>query len=310
MKEYTHEYADIRMQVPSDLQRSAGLYVLRSGFNRAKPGYDVGPKRIECYSFHFILKGKLCLEDEENSHELQEGQLFVLFPHVSYRYYKAESSPELSLSWIAMGGPQTSAAVEALGLTQSRPSMSIRFNAELRILLRRIHTSMGGRPYQQLSNVYALLDLLLLGCEQSSGHQLTMSAVNPQKNGHMPHKEPITEVEQHKGETSVQALWLDYCARYMQLHYAEPLRIDNLAAEVSVHRSHFSFAFRERFGMPPKAYLTKLRMTKAHELVTTDREAPIHEIALTVGYPDLFTFTRAFSRYYGISPSDARRQQE
>lgn len=295
MKEYAHEFADIRMQVPSELQRSCGLYVLRSGFNRAKPGYDVGPKRIECYSFHFILKGKLYLEDDDYKHALQAGQLFVLFPHVSYRYYKAENCPDLALSWLAMGGPQTAAAVEALGLTRSRPSMPVQLGTELHASLRRIHASMGGHPYRQLSDVYALLELLLLAREQDCGQRRELRQTS--------------EAEQPNGEASNQAHWLEYCARYMQLHYAEPLRVDALASEAGVHRSHFSLAFRERFGLPPKAYLTKLRMTKALELVTADREAPIHEIALTVGYPDLFTFTRAFTRYYGMSPTDAKRNR-
>ncbi|WP_281888779.1 AraC family transcriptional regulator [Paenibacillus sp. YYML68] len=336
MKEYAHEFADIRMQVPSDLQRSGGLYVLRSGYNRAKPGYDVGPKRIECYSLHFIRSGRLCLEDKGSTHELYAGQLFVLFPHVTYRYYIAENSPELSLSWLAMGGPQAAATVEALGLTRSRPSMPVQLDATLRALLSRIHDSMGGRPYQQLSDVYALLELLQLAREQALGQasgqasrqpreqapteaveqtgqdkklpqqRLIASTEHPRHGEHLPQQRTVAAAEQQAAEPSGRAPWLDYCARYMQLHYAEPLRVDALAAEVGIHRSHFSFAFRERFGTSPKAYLTKLRMTKALELIRADRLSLIQEIALTVGYPDLFTFTRAFTRYYGMSPTEAR----
>jgi len=57
--------------------------------------------------------------------------------------------------------------------------------------------------------------------------------------------------------------------------------------------------------MPPAEYISKVKMNKAKELLL-GTSASITEIAYSLGYPNLFSFTRAFKKYYSISPSAYR----
>lgn len=58
--------------------------------------------------------------------------------------------------------------------------------------------------------------------------------------------------------------------------------------------------------MPPSQYLEMLRMKEAQiRLVQT--EAPVYEVARTVGYRDPFYFTRVFTKFNGLSPSEYRK---
>lgn len=86
------------------------------------------------------------------------------------------------------------------------------------------------------------------------------------------------------------------------------MRVEQLAKRVGVHRSRFTAVFVRAYGVPPKRYLIGLRMTKAAELLRDERIS-VQDVALSVGYPDLFSFTRAFTTEFGCSPTTYRRRQ-
>jgi AraC-like DNA-binding protein len=65
--------------------------------------------------------------------------------------------------------------------------------------------------------------------------------------------------------------------------------------------------FAEVVGQPPLTYLTRWRMTLAADLLTEREEATVAEVARAVGYSDAFTFSTAFKRNRGVSPSRFRR---
>ena len=68
---------------------------------------------------------------------------------------------------------------------------------------------------------------------------------------------------------------------------------------------HFFRSFKQAFGMTPYQYLTTKRMNLAKELVQ-EGEKKISDIALICNFPDVFTFSKAFKRYYGVPPSAMR----
>ncbi|MGK9252862.1 helix-turn-helix domain-containing protein [Paenibacillus humicus] len=49
-------------------------------------------------------------------------------------------------------------------------------------------------------------------------------------------------------------------------------------------------------------------MDKAAELLAAD-DLSVTEVSLSLGYSDLYAFSGAFCRHYGISPSDSRLQR-
>ena len=61
-------------------------------------------------------------------------------------------------------------------------------------------------------------------------------------------------------------------------------------------------------SVTPKAYILQVRMQKAQYLFNNYRDITVSEVAFRCGYTQLGNFTRAFTRYYGFTPSDARKQ--
>jgi AraC-like DNA-binding protein len=79
----------------------------------------------------------------------------------------------------------------------------------------------------------------------------------------------------------------------------------SLAREVGVSRAALARRFRERVGESPMAYLTGWRMALAADRLR-DGTATVARIAADVGYPSPFSFSTAFKRVYGVSPSSYR----
>ncbi|WP_309122537.1 AraC family transcriptional regulator [Paenibacillus sp.] len=84
--------------------------------------------------------------------------------------------------------------------------------------------------------------------------------------------------------------------------YGAELRIEELASRYSVSPSHLRKWFANRYGVPPKAYLLRLRMEHAARFLLHTR-APVKEIASECGFRDELHFSKAFKKHHGLSPA-------
>jgi AraC-like DNA-binding protein len=88
-------------------------------------------------------------------------------------------------------------------------------------------------------------------------------------------------------------------------HFAEPLRVSDLAGAARLSQAHFSRAFRDAFGMPPHAYLLTRRLERAASMLRgTDRS--VADICMAVGFQSVGSFTTSFTRMFGKSPAAYR----
>ena len=89
---------------------------------------------------------------------------------------------------------------------------------------------------------------------------------------------------------------------HIQTHLAGDLKLEGLARVAGVTPSHFSRSFTATVGESPRAYVERLRLERAAVLLVV-RAASVLEIALESGFQSHETFTRAFSRRFGVAPS-------
>jgi AraC family transcriptional regulator of arabinose operon len=92
---------------------------------------------------------------------------------------------------------------------------------------------------------------------------------------------------------------------YVEQHFTERLRLSHLAKRAGWSEPHLCTEFRRFFGLPVIQYVLQLRMNQAAYLLR-DHNRRIGEIALTLGYPDLYTFSKMFKHYTGVSPKKFR----
>jgi len=95
--------------------------------------------------------------------------------------------------------------------------------------------------------------------------------------------------------------------QYMEAHLTEEtLSADDIAGAVNISPFYFQKGFSMLCGMTVGEYIRSRRLSLAgRELLTTD--ISVIELALKYGYDSPDSFTKAFSRFHGVSPSNARR---
>ncbi len=96
------------------------------------------------------------------------------------------------------------------------------------------------------------------------------------------------------------------CLELMRARLSEDISLEELAAEAQLSPFHFARMFKQSLGVPPRVYLTRLRVEKACELLE-HADLPVTEIALEVGYSSNQVLARVFLKHMRLSPSDYRR---
>ncbi|QTH42042.1 AraC family transcriptional regulator [Cohnella sp. LGH] len=92
---------------------------------------------------------------------------------------------------------------------------------------------------------------------------------------------------------------------YIQDHYKEPITAEELAGFYGCSTSYLSRLFKNQIGVGPIDYLIHVRIHKSKQLLLKS-EARIQEIASSVGYADVYYFSRLFKKHTGRSPLQFR----
>jgi len=95
--------------------------------------------------------------------------------------------------------------------------------------------------------------------------------------------------------------------QYMMDHYHEcDLTLEKMAENLKTSPSYLGRLIKQELGVTFVAYLTRLRVRKAAQLLHAT-DLPIHEIASRVGYETQHYFSTAFKKATGVSPLRYRK---
>ena len=93
---------------------------------------------------------------------------------------------------------------------------------------------------------------------------------------------------------------------YIEEHLTEEIDFDKAAAEAACSSFYFQRIFGILCDIPLSEYIRNRRLSLAgNELNASD--AKVIDIALKYGYESPESFTRAFSKFHGITPSEAKK---
>jgi AraC family transcriptional regulator len=92
----------------------------------------------------------------------------------------------------------------------------------------------------------------------------------------------------------------------IRAEFAAPLSLDRLAAEARVSKYHFGRLFRQATGTTPHAYLVRVRLDTAREMLA-ETDLSVGQIARRCGYGGSSRFTAAFTAHFNMPPSNYRR---
>lgn len=96
--------------------------------------------------------------------------------------------------------------------------------------------------------------------------------------------------------------------RYLHERYAESVGLEELSARFHYSSRYLSKLFKRETGIGIIEYLIRYRMQTAMKLLEHSGLS-IREVAASVGYADLFYFTRLFTKHAGVSPNRYRHRR-
>ncbi|MDO4338907.1 MAG: helix-turn-helix transcriptional regulator [Eubacteriales bacterium] len=230
--------------------------------------------------YHYLQteEGAGRIEIRGSLYTLSEGEGILIAPSLPHSYTK------ISDSWITMFATFTGTLASGIpSLVQNRPVILI--DRERGRQIQEIIFSAVSMHEQPLPDIQALslscYSLLLkLGDPASAGKLLE----NP--------------------------LYLQYIApvvKEIETHYYSELTADSLSRMVYVSPQYLSRLFRRFLGCSVYEYLTMYRINRAKELLVSDPDRKIQDIAQAVGFTHSSHFISMFRKATGITPLDFRK---
>ena len=99
---------------------------------------------------------------------------------------------------------------------------------------------------------------------------------------------------------------IDGIVKYIKQYYMSDIKLSGVAKMRSISPEHLSRTFKSCTGFGFNEYVTMLRLRKAEEMIKSDPNKSISEIAYECGFNDGNYFSYKFKKMYGISPIKAR----
>lgn len=119
----------------------------------------------------------------------------------------------------------------------------------------------------------------------------------------------IQESSGSAGASAALPPWqLQRVVAYIDHHLDQPLRSCHLASQCALSVSHFTRAFKQATGLPPRLFILQRRVEAAcREMLATDQ--PLTAIAHACGFSDQAHLSRSFHLQMGTAPLAWRRMQ-
>lgn len=89
---------------------------------------------------------------------------------------------------------------------------------------------------------------------------------------------------------------------YISKNLSNEIKNDDLAKMIGVSTVYFRKLFAQVYGMSPMNYVKNLRIKKAKEMLRSDHGS-ITDIAFSLGYSNIYDFSRDFKKRTGTPPS-------
>lgn len=240
------------------------------------------------YVIHTIRSGKGWLRTGGRSYELHAGQAFAMFPGEYYSYEADEHDP-WEYCWVAFQGYRCATYMKRIGFLVGGVSRYVLDVKEPDLIFEKVLAITNcdkQNCLDELKRLTLLNEVLIKLMEQYQGPNESEAAALPAGN-----------------------LYVRYLVDYIDSHYPEKIKIAQIADSINMSRSYLTHSFKNVMHMPPKEYLTRVRMRQAQNLLMQTNKT-ITEIGRLCGYDDSMAFDKAFLKYYGQSPGSYRKTKD
>ena len=256
------------------------LTIYHFGYHDCPPLHAFGPTTRSHFLFHYAHSGKGVFNSRDEKmqstlFDVDAGQGFMIWPGQVASYTADEKDP-WSCSWVEFDGLRAKEIVLEAGLIAKTPiykGIGGEEQAKMESALSFIAHSPHAAPLELIGQCYLFLSSLIA------------SSLSRRKTA----------------RNSLQDFYVREAILYIENHFREDIRIEDIAASCNLHRNHLGKIFKDSMGTSLRDFLIKYRVNKACELLKESNHT-IGEIAEMTGFSNLFNFSRTFKVLMGIPP--------
>ena len=256
-------------------ENSDDFYLYELGTCACDPGYSYEHYVVKRCILHIVVRGKGRLILDGKEYSVHAHQAFLI-PENAHAFYQADEEDPWEYVWFHIGGPKHVSIFKEAGLDYDNPIFTPTGCIEEIEALAFDILKHYDREYYCIGGLYTLCDYLI----NNSEHRI-------------------------KPSVDDSLLYVKNVISYIQLKYAEPIKVETIAYVCGLNRSYLTRLFKAATGYSLQEYLIFYRMKIASKLLL-DTNMSIQTIAMKVGYGDPFTFTKAFKKQIGKSPTEFR----
>lgn len=227
-----------------------------------------GPGRRNLYLVHYVIEG----EGFFNGNHLKAGQGFLIRPGQLEDYYPDDAHPWTNL-WVTSRDP----AIEELFDGYEADANTMIFDYDYIPTVKNV-TKILRENHDRLYSPSLILEIFL----------------------HMYNKKKVSDRTFTEPDT-----YYKYAVNHIESNLHRQVTVKELTDLLGISQPYLYRIFTEKCNMSPKRFILNLKCDEAKRLLS-DTDMPITEIANSIGYDDVMTFSKFFKNETGMSPKAFR----
>ena len=256
--------------------KSCGVYQIFSGNTITTER----PKGRSDYQLLYLSSGKANFVFDNEEKTIEEGTVIIYKPHQAQFYYYHPSQKPV-IYWIHFSGNEVDSILKHYKLPMDKDFFYIGVCNSLPMLFNQIidELKLRAEKYEEMV-VFKLKELLLY---------INRSLIDAT----MKTQDTLTIICDAKA--------------YFDKNYNQNINISQYAKSNNISTYWLIKKFKEITGISPLQYIMNIRMTTARNLLLFSNHN-ISEIAFTVGYSNPLYFSRLFTKRFGSSPLNYKKE--
>ena len=257
------------------------LHVVFCGMEECPSNYYYGPSVRTHYLIHYCLSGKGKYHVNGKIYEIGKGDAFLIMPNV-ITYYQADNDNPWTYVWIGFDG------------TKAKPYLS-RCNLDSNNLV--IHSD----------NINELKEIVISMLNHNKLSYRNEFFIQGKLFEFFSYLSKSADVPYKKEKSKDNNLYVNKAMEYIINNYQNVVNVNEIADYLSLNRSYLTTIFKKALKVSPQKFLLMYRMKKAMELLM-NTDYTINQIAISCGYSNQLSFSKAFHKFQGLSPREFRKR--
>lgn len=234
-----------------------------------------GPRLRYYYSIHYIREGESIFTIDDKVYHLKKGDSIIFFPDQVVYFYTVPDT-NCDIYWISFNGIMADNIIAATNFSKKNPI--IHCEEDISWFYENILKSKGTAAENRMK---------IIGYMYILFSQYIKTSDN---------------IEAHDNND----IYFQKAMSYISEHLSDEINIDHLCEILHLSKSHLYRVFNSKTGMPINQYINRIRIEKSLNLLRLT-DMTIQEISNQLGFNDQLYFSRLFSNFMGIPPSQYRK---